>query len=123
VSFTGMIRDHDHGRGVLELEYTGHPSAEIIGDITDDVVRRYDDVVRRYDQCVGPVSHRLGTLFSAMRRWSSLSAHRTAPHRTAARRSRRARISSRPSRTGFGALSSIRQSRSWFAAVAGRTDR
>lgn len=113
MSFTGVIRDHDHGRGVVELEYTGHLSDEIIGDITDDVVRRYD-------QCVGPVSHRLGTLF---RGDAAMVVTVGAPHRTAARRSRRARISSRPSRTGFGALSSIRQSRSWFAAVAGRTDR
>jgi molybdopterin synthase catalytic subunit len=28
VSFTGLVRDHDGGRGVTELEYTAHPSAE-----------------------------------------------------------------------------------------------
>jgi molybdopterin synthase catalytic subunit len=28
VSFTGLVRDHDGGRGVAELEYTAHPRAE-----------------------------------------------------------------------------------------------
>ena len=28
VSFTGLVRDHDGGRGVRELEYTAHPDAE-----------------------------------------------------------------------------------------------
>ena len=27
VSFTGLVRDHDGGRGVLELEYVAHPDA------------------------------------------------------------------------------------------------
>ncbi|MCW2616055.1 MAG: moaE1 [Frankiales bacterium] len=28
VSFTGLVRDHDGGRGVTELEYEAHPGAE-----------------------------------------------------------------------------------------------
>ena len=28
VSFTGLVRDHDGGRGVTELEYSAHPSAQ-----------------------------------------------------------------------------------------------
>jgi len=28
VSFTGLVRDHDGGRSVTELEYTAHPDAE-----------------------------------------------------------------------------------------------
>lgn len=28
VSFTGLVRDHDGGRGVSELEYEAHPGAE-----------------------------------------------------------------------------------------------
>jgi molybdopterin synthase catalytic subunit len=28
VLFAGVVRDHDHGRSVVELEYVGHPSAE-----------------------------------------------------------------------------------------------
>jgi molybdopterin synthase catalytic subunit len=30
VSFQGVVRDHDHGRGVTLLEYEGHPTAEAI---------------------------------------------------------------------------------------------
>jgi molybdopterin synthase catalytic subunit len=30
VSFRGVVRDHDHGRGVTELDYEGHPSAEVV---------------------------------------------------------------------------------------------
>ena len=29
VSFTGLVRDHDGGRGVTELEYEAHPGAEL----------------------------------------------------------------------------------------------
>ena len=29
VSFTGVVRDHDGGRGVQELEYEAHPDAEL----------------------------------------------------------------------------------------------
>jgi molybdopterin synthase catalytic subunit len=28
VSFAGVVRDHDSGRSVTELEYVGHPSAQ-----------------------------------------------------------------------------------------------
>lgn len=28
VSFTGLVRDHDGGKGVTELEYEAHPGAE-----------------------------------------------------------------------------------------------
>ena len=30
VVFCGVVRDHDGGRTVTELEYSGHPSAEIV---------------------------------------------------------------------------------------------
>jgi len=30
VVFNGVVRDHDHGRGVRELEYEGHPTAEAV---------------------------------------------------------------------------------------------
>jgi len=41
VSFCGVVRDHDHGRTVVELEYTAHPSAaailrEVAEEIADD---------------------------------------------------------------------------------------
>jgi molybdopterin synthase catalytic subunit len=30
VVFEGVVRDHDHGRSVLRLEYEGHPDAEAV---------------------------------------------------------------------------------------------
>lgn len=30
VTFAGVVRDHDHGRGVVELEYSGHPTANAV---------------------------------------------------------------------------------------------
>jgi molybdopterin synthase catalytic subunit len=30
VSFQGVVRDHDHGRAVTQLEYEGHPSAAAV---------------------------------------------------------------------------------------------
>ncbi|MDQ7907073.1 molybdenum cofactor biosynthesis protein MoaE [Phytohabitans sp. ZYX-F-186] len=30
VSFQGVVRDHDGGRGVTKLEYEGHPTAEAV---------------------------------------------------------------------------------------------
>jgi molybdopterin synthase catalytic subunit len=38
VTFAGVIRDHDHGRRVTELEYSAHPSAaEILAEVLADV--------------------------------------------------------------------------------------
>jgi molybdopterin synthase catalytic subunit len=56
VVFCGVVRDHDHDRGVLELEYQGHPSA-------DEVLR---GIVAEYasdPEVLGiAVSHRIGLL-------------------------------------------------------------
>jgi molybdopterin synthase catalytic subunit len=56
VAFEGVVRDHDHGRGVTLLEYEGHPSAavvlrEVAGEIAADP-----------DVYAVAVSHRVGTL-------------------------------------------------------------
>src|SRR5687767_11911168 len=56
VTFQGVVRDHDHGRGVTLLEYEGHPSAEAVlrevaGEIAADP-----------DVYAVAVSHRIGTL-------------------------------------------------------------
>ena len=56
VSFQGVVRDHDHGRGVTFLEYEGHPSAEkvlreVAGEIAADP-----------DVYAVAVSHRVGSL-------------------------------------------------------------
>ncbi|MGC9667045.1 molybdenum cofactor biosynthesis protein MoaE [Planosporangium sp. 12N6] len=56
VSFAGVVRDHDHGRGVLELEYEGHPTAErILAEVAAEVAA--DPAVYAV-----AVSHRVGRL-------------------------------------------------------------
>lgn len=38
VAFGGVVRDHDHGRGVTQLEYVGHPSAEeLMAEIAGEI--------------------------------------------------------------------------------------
>lgn len=38
VTFSGVVRDHDGGRGVSELEYVGHPSAnDVIREVADEL--------------------------------------------------------------------------------------
>jgi molybdopterin synthase catalytic subunit len=56
VSFSGVVRDHDGGRSVTELEYVGHPTApELIAEIAAEFAARPDV------QAVA-VSHRIGLL-------------------------------------------------------------
>ncbi|NJC68869.1 molybdenum cofactor biosynthesis protein MoaE [Planosporangium thailandense] len=56
VSFAGVVRDHDHGREVLELEYEGHPTAErILAEVAADIAA--DPSVYAV-----AVSHRVGRL-------------------------------------------------------------
>ncbi|WP_026923459.1 molybdenum cofactor biosynthesis protein MoaE [Glycomyces arizonensis] len=41
VTFSGNVRDHDHGRGVTSLAYEGHPSAEpILREIAEAIAER-----------------------------------------------------------------------------------
>ena len=56
VTFAGVVRDHDDGRGVLTLDYTGHPSA---GDVMASVA---DAVAAEYPGVVIAVAHRVGSL-------------------------------------------------------------
>jgi molybdopterin synthase catalytic subunit len=56
VSFQGVVRDHDGGRGVTLLEYEGHPTAEkILREVADEIAA--DPAVYAV-----AVSHRIGTL-------------------------------------------------------------
>ncbi len=56
VSFQGVVRDHDHGRGVTLLEYEGHPSAEkVLREVADEIAADPDVYAVA-------VSHRIGTL-------------------------------------------------------------
>lgn len=56
VSFQGVVRDHDHGRGVTELEYEGHPSA---ADVLREVAA---GIAGDPDVYAVAVSHRVGLL-------------------------------------------------------------
>jgi molybdopterin synthase catalytic subunit len=56
VSFAGVVRDHDDGRGVLELEYEGHPLAQrILAEVAAEIAA--DPSVYAV-----AVSHRVGRL-------------------------------------------------------------
>lgn len=56
VSFSGVVRDHDAGRSVLELEYHEHPSAaSAVAEVAAEIAGR-DGVI------AVAVSHRVGLL-------------------------------------------------------------
>ncbi|WP_179957316.1 molybdenum cofactor biosynthesis protein MoaE [Georgenia yuyongxinii] len=56
VTFGGVVRNHDGGRAVTEIEYVGHPSAgELVAEVAADVAARFPiDAVA--------VVHRVGIL-------------------------------------------------------------
>jgi molybdopterin synthase catalytic subunit len=56
VSFAGVVRDHDGGRSVTELEYVGHPTAEQV------IVELAEEFAARPDVHAVAVSHRVGML-------------------------------------------------------------
>jgi len=54
--FVGAVRDHDDGRGVERLEYTGHPTAQArLAEVAAEIAAEFDVVA------VAAV-HRLGAL-------------------------------------------------------------
>ena len=56
VSFQGVVRDHDHGRGVTLLEYEGHPgAAAVLAEVAAEIAA--DPAVYAV-----AVSHRVGML-------------------------------------------------------------
>lgn len=56
VSFSGVVRDHDGGRSVTELEYHEHPTAAaVVAEVAAEIARR-DGVI------AVAVSHRIGLL-------------------------------------------------------------
>ena len=56
VSFAGVVRDHDGGRSVTELEYVGHPTA------ADVLAELAEEFAAREDVHAVAVSHRIGLL-------------------------------------------------------------
>ena len=56
VLFCGVVRDHDHGRSVVELEYHAHPTAEtVLRDIADSIAAEPEVLAVA-------ISHRTGVL-------------------------------------------------------------
>jgi molybdopterin synthase catalytic subunit len=56
VTFSGNVRDHDHGRDVVTLTYEGHPSAEaVLKDVAAEITERFDVISLA-------VAHRVGAL-------------------------------------------------------------
>ncbi len=56
VSFSGDVRDHDHGRDVAHLEYEGHPSAaEVLAEVAREVAERHQVVAIAVVHRVGPL--------------------------------------------------------------------
>ncbi len=57
VTFAGVVRNHDGGRDVQALEYSGHPTAErVIREVADEVAARSEGVRAL------AVTHRIGPL-------------------------------------------------------------
>jgi molybdopterin synthase catalytic subunit len=55
-TFVGLVRDHDHGRPVVALDYEAHPSAHTV---LQDVLGRFSKTSR---SAAIAVSHRVGAL-------------------------------------------------------------
>lgn len=57
VGFSGVVRDHDGGRGVIRLEYSAHPTAQqTLIEVAEEIARGCNGV-----RAIA-VSHRIGTL-------------------------------------------------------------
>jgi molybdopterin synthase catalytic subunit len=54
--FAGAVRNHDHGRDVVRLSYSAHPSA------SDELRRVCDKVATEFDVCALAAVHRVGEL-------------------------------------------------------------
>jgi molybdopterin synthase catalytic subunit len=56
VSFCGVVRDHDHGRTVVQLEYSSYPNAEqVLREVAEEIAA--DPAV-----IAVAISHRIGLL-------------------------------------------------------------
>jgi molybdenum cofactor synthesis domain-containing protein len=76
VTFSGVVRNHDGGRGVQALEYSSHPSAgDVITRVAHQIAKTHPDVLAL------AVSHRVGPLAIGD---SALACAVAAPHRAAA---------------------------------------
>jgi molybdopterin synthase catalytic subunit len=57
VTFSGDVRDHDHGRSVARLEYEGHPTAaHVLAQVAQAVAERHDVIAVAVMHRVGPLA-------------------------------------------------------------------
>ncbi len=56
VTFSGNVRDHDHGRSVESLHYEAHPSAQ------DELVTVAAELAERFDVVAFAIAHRVGPI-------------------------------------------------------------
>lgn len=56
VTFSGNVRNHDHGRAVESLHYEGHPSAQ---QVLDEVAR---EIAQQFDLVALAIAHRVGAM-------------------------------------------------------------
>ncbi|MEI8057704.1 MAG: molybdenum cofactor biosynthesis protein MoaE [Actinomycetes bacterium] len=74
VSFSGDVRNHDHGRDVAHLEYEAHPTADnVLAEVAREVAERHDVIAIAASHRVGPLSVGDSALVAAVS-----SAHRKA---------------------------------------------
>jgi molybdopterin synthase catalytic subunit len=56
VSFSGTVRDHDHGRSVATLTYEGHPTAEaVLAEVAREIDGRFEVIALAVAHRVGPI--------------------------------------------------------------------
>ena len=56
VTFSGDVRDHDHGRAVLRLDYEAHPTAAgILTQIAAEIGERFDVIAVAVAHRTGPL--------------------------------------------------------------------
>ena len=57
VTFSGDVRDHDHGRSVAHLDYEAHPSAAaVVAEIAAEVCLRHEVIAVAVLHRVGPLA-------------------------------------------------------------------
>jgi molybdopterin synthase catalytic subunit len=56
VTFSGTVREHDHGRSVASLTYEGHPTAEtVLMEVAEEIASRFDVLALVVVHRVGPI--------------------------------------------------------------------
>ena len=57
VTFSGDVRDNDHGKAVTRLEYEGHPTAAaVLAEVAREVASRHDVIAIAVMHRVGPLA-------------------------------------------------------------------